>query len=1430
LVSVEDIENISIQIASEYSHAPIRLLEDARSERNLAESEQGRYILELLQNADDAQTKDENSEAKRIGNAEIIFVVKGNYFYCSNGGYPISKEGLNAICRAFLSPKRKSVPVIGFKGIGFKSVLGLCDCPEIYWRDGGVAFSRIKTFEFLKIHAPAAISESSVPDMPLLRCPHNIDITKTFDDEMLKELIPTSATVFRFLLSNETGKANLISRLKEIKPSTMLFINNLKTVTINIEGIIKRFELSKSSINVNRTDSQLETYQATVNDTNCKLNWILIAKNYRLPEEIKLQSSATWKDTDYIRVAFAVEMNAEGKPTPSSDYPFLHVFFPTDERVPFKILLHGTFKTNVDRRLLVLEDPLNDYVTARCIDLLKDVVIPMLSGLVDDAGQILDFIKPPKDLKAQSAEWNLYALLVSALRKEKFLPNRANDGKLTPEQTLLSPLSRDVSTFKSLVKGELSSRFCFDTIDTSEERRETLRIFGANIFEVNDLPDYFEKNFVKETIWISSMYTLLDNITSYLKSTDSNKKDCLIEDLKKRKLLLLTSGEVVTADSANTECAIFFPPTASSPIPPKGLNLRFLDRRVIDEYLRQSNKSARDSFLVSDVGVEEYAAIPVISKSVIPAIRNFWEQWPNALVFQPEEVSEFLTSLLSTDYPTDDKIKSICLLPVPIRNNDKYAPACRTYASIEWTGNNDLEQIYDDKVPFLTAPSSHLTNDILEKTKSLYRWLGVAWLPRILPQFQPFEDNKWRSSYWRSDKTFQSPFSGLSNWNEYCAALNEYGKTLIENPFLKYEALLVTSWRLEGFDEISKNPKRSKQLIAVIAAHWDDYYSEFSKCIIYWRTSMQRYYRSCDVPSFFYWKIQNTAWIPSTKYELWSSKKPVDLFFKTDSIYKELGDLIPYVEVKDEIERAILTKLGVKSGIDDLVADDWWRIAIDIPRLIAADERTVRPLYRKMMQVQGIECKSEKRDNFLLNGKLLALAMGKPEFVARSDVWYVEGEEFRRLFEEQIRIFTIQHEEKKGAAIERTFEINVLEDYLTPLLKIGAEDTAASDLLNKFLSSCKQFIMARVYAQRPSKEMEDIAALKRLSLRIVKSLDISYSLSMDDRVLEVKSQRGTYLQKNSNIIYIDSGKFQMKDLESIEKDTLLASELGMQIAYYLSTDLANDFMFLLGSNYALRCEILNRANISLTDICHFGECLKNEPELKIQPSPTIQAPIDNSPTTVPAPNLTEPTPASIIPNPVPPSTQTLQFRPIELWLPSELGFGELMEKRPEPNTGRNGGNGGGCGGGGGFPGYLTDPDERKKVEQAGVNLVIAFERHRHQTSHGCTPNIVSREKDKCGFDIESVCSAETRFIEVKSSKEDIQSVELSAKEWDVTRDARNRENHYLYRVKYLDKRNKKEPEIVIIQNPYDCLIGEPTRFKVRLNRLQGKFQVMKCSP
>jgi hypothetical protein len=98
----------------------------------LSPSYDGRTLIELLQNGHDAHEPDD-----RDGSVEFVLDLSESEFgvlYAANQGRPLTYENFAAICRVAMSSKRPHES-IGNKGVGFKSVLNLCDRPEVFSLD-----------------------------------------------------------------------------------------------------------------------------------------------------------------------------------------------------------------------------------------------------------------------------------------------------------------------------------------------------------------------------------------------------------------------------------------------------------------------------------------------------------------------------------------------------------------------------------------------------------------------------------------------------------------------------------------------------------------------------------------------------------------------------------------------------------------------------------------------------------------------------------------------------------------------------------------------------------------------------------------------------------------------------------------------------------------------------------------------------------------------------------------------------------------------------------------------------------------------------------------------------------------------------------------------------------------------------------------------
>ena len=88
----------------------------------------GRFLIELIQNGNDAHPRDRGD-----GEIEVLLADEGPFgtVYVANRGVPFSERQADALLRIGRSSKPPG-EAIGNKGLGFRSVSHVCDAPEIY--------------------------------------------------------------------------------------------------------------------------------------------------------------------------------------------------------------------------------------------------------------------------------------------------------------------------------------------------------------------------------------------------------------------------------------------------------------------------------------------------------------------------------------------------------------------------------------------------------------------------------------------------------------------------------------------------------------------------------------------------------------------------------------------------------------------------------------------------------------------------------------------------------------------------------------------------------------------------------------------------------------------------------------------------------------------------------------------------------------------------------------------------------------------------------------------------------------------------------------------------------------------------------------------------------------------------------------------------
>jgi len=161
------IQNLREEFLLEAKAAPKLFKDLAKVEQYIAESYKTRALIELIQNADDA-------EATKFG----IHSFK-NGFIVGNNGKPFSKNDVEALCRSGSSNKQRGGQTIGYRGIGFKSVVNIANTVNILSGEFKFSFERSKTIKAL----------DNVLDVPLIRIPHIFEQKDTELENEVSEII-----------------------------------------------------------------------------------------------------------------------------------------------------------------------------------------------------------------------------------------------------------------------------------------------------------------------------------------------------------------------------------------------------------------------------------------------------------------------------------------------------------------------------------------------------------------------------------------------------------------------------------------------------------------------------------------------------------------------------------------------------------------------------------------------------------------------------------------------------------------------------------------------------------------------------------------------------------------------------------------------------------------------------------------------------------------------------------------------------------------------------------------------------------------------------------------------------------------------------------------------------------------------------------------
>lgn len=324
------------------------LVEHVRQEDSFKSGGYGtRQIPELLQNAVDALA---------AGGAPgmVEFRLADGALYCANEGAGFDTDGLTAVTYAFLSSKRGDE--IGRFGLGFKSVLGVSDHPQVFSRKVSFGFNAPDTAELF------AGIPSAGGRYPLLRVPSVVDVeTARREDQNLAEMMGWATTIVKLPLSREG--ARLRAELEEFRPEALLFFKGLSRLRITLQDRPGTAAVSRDFL---REGQERDGEVVIVDRDGTRARWLFAERTYMPTIDV----SSTLPETalrQTMTVSYAVQpgVRSTGR---------LWAWFPLRDETTASGIFNAPWQVNDDRTSLIANSRLNAALLEVGAQLFLDVV------------------------------------------------------------------------------------------------------------------------------------------------------------------------------------------------------------------------------------------------------------------------------------------------------------------------------------------------------------------------------------------------------------------------------------------------------------------------------------------------------------------------------------------------------------------------------------------------------------------------------------------------------------------------------------------------------------------------------------------------------------------------------------------------------------------------------------------------------------------------------------------------------------------------------------------------------------------------------------------------------------------------------------------------------------------------------------------------
>jgi len=842
-----------------------------KAEQSVRQEYAERYLFELLQNANDAIKDwiDLHPGAEREADRRVRLVLTRNSLLVANTGEPFRENNVRSICRLGKTTKSASKHV-GHKGIGFKSVLGITETPEIYSDCYAFGFSRSDCEKAIQ----KVVGKERTVDFPLPihRFPFRRRLRRVPTDErtVIEALFADDhVTVIRLPLSMPWETVAERMR-RDLTPKVLLFLNaigQLEMVYPSGEDIAYWKQIHRETNRPsNRESYQVSLWSDASGEAKIDSRWLILEPDQVEIEDRNLisQFGESWQEVERVGFSIAFPLNLAGQTLQVSgqSHPF-YVYFPTEEDSGFQFLINADYYIGTSRKHIPNE-PFNRWLSEQLAFYLADKGVGELIHWFPNDPAVVDILAPVRDTHGEFDEHFRHQCL-EWLRTACFVPLGKRRYAM-PEQVRLTPKGADAASFRQFFRDlnrGANWSFPMPSVEEAEEERAErgrpfLPVVGTTRLSVQEALDTLED---APTVSIDECGLFFAFLAEWWQSlSSSSERRRFVVQLRDCRIVPTTRGW-----KRPDEGLIFQGLGDEEVIVPEGFDFDVVSTAAYGE----TGQYGPQYRLLKELGVADYRSREIIRQAIMPAFESP-ERFAQLSVESITQAYQFLKNYLETrrggDEVVDNRVGAV-LLPAfrPAEPTKReWWRADELYFAQYWTGTDDLEVIYGgfEGVFFLGQPDfwEELDEYAKEGWYRFFEWLGVSYIPRLLEvRYLPTQSV---TPYEFTGILAQHPHANRAYWRAY---LEQYEERFIcDNPKHPYKTYrLLRSYVLHKFDDLVArgDPVPLMRLFKLLGQFWSEQYRPYRQVGI--RCNRISCAQRRQIPAYFYFALQEAPWVPA---------------------------------------------------------------------------------------------------------------------------------------------------------------------------------------------------------------------------------------------------------------------------------------------------------------------------------------------------------------------------------------------------------------------------------------------------------------------------------------------------------------------------------------------------------------------------------------